>query len=117
MKKILAFVFLAFSLNAQSFDIKRDDMVVKFDYKFQNGVYILSNDKTFEPNVKVIIEYKNQNQRSKIEKKYNLQNAKILYAQNYIYTQSDNVVSLFKKLTKEENIQNVYPNWITKIQR
>lgn len=114
MKKWLVFVSIATSLMANTFDIKRNGEVVKYEYKKEDKTYTLSNTKFFEQNVKVIIEYSNKDKKQQIEEKYNLQNGKILYGELYIYEQSaDDLPQFFQNLTSEDNIKNIYPNWVS----
>ncbi len=119
MKKLLlALVFLSVSLSADSFTIKRDSGKTSFSYEKKNGIYTLSNKKTFDDNVKVIISFKDDSYKKSIEKKYGLHNGEKFYAQYFIYEQTSNdIVALFAKLSKEKGIKNVYPNWNTRVSK
>ncbi len=119
MKKILlALVFLGVSLNAGEFTIKRDSGKTSFSVKKENGQYILSNKKMFDDNVKVIISFTDKGYKNSIEKKYSLKNGEVFYGEYFIYEQSSNdVIDLFAKLSKEDVVKNVYPNWNTRVNK
>ncbi len=121
MKKILlAMAFLVATLSAGELIIKRDSGKTSLSFKKDDkGTYILSNKKRFDDKVQVIIVYKNDSAREAIESKYaELSNGKDRYGLYYIYDQNSNdVISLFSKLSEEKAIKRVYPNWTMSIKK
>ncbi len=118
MKKILVLLAFMLTLNAadSSFTIKRESGKTTFSFTKENGIYTLSNKKTFDDNVKVIIIYKDESKKEDIEDKYSLRNGEDKYGLYYIYEQnSHDIVKLFEDLSKEKAIKTVHPNWITRI--
>ncbi len=116
MKKILSFLIcLGLGLNAGTFTIKRDSGKTSFYVEKKDGLYHLSNKKYFANDVKIIISFSNKKEKKSIEKKYSLKNGKKFYADYFIYEQNSNdIIKLFSKLSKEKDIKNVYPNWNTR---
>ncbi len=114
MKKILlVLALLAVSLGASELIIKRDGSSVELKYEKKGDFYYLSNNKKFDNKVKVIITYKDNRYRRYIESKYNLLNGRDKYGMYFIYEQNSNdVIGLFSRLSREKYIQNVHPNWI-----
>ncbi len=118
MKKILVLLALMLTLNAGDFTIKRESGKATFSFTKENGVYTLSNKKTFDDNVKVIIIYKDKSKKQDIEGRYFLRNGKDRYGLYYIYEQnSSDLVKLFEDLSKEKAIKTVHPNWTTSIKK
>ncbi|MBS9782768.1 MAG: hypothetical protein KGV43_03100 [Arcobacter sp.] len=118
MKKILVLLAFMLTLNAGDFTIKRESGKTTFSFSKENGVYTLSNKKTFDDNVKVIIIYEDESKKEAIEDKYALRNGKNKYDLYYIYEQnSSNLVKLFEDLSKEKAIKTVHPNWTTHIKK
>ncbi len=118
MKKILVLLAFMITLNAGDFMIKRESGKTTFSFTKENGVYTLSNKKTFDESVKVIIIYEDESKKEAIEDKYSLRNGKDMYGMYFIYEQNSfDIVKLFEDLSKEKAIKTVHPNWTTSIKK
>lgn len=114
MKKGLILALVVASLSANTINVKQHGTIFSYEYAKQENTYTLSNKKFFDSNVKIIIEFSEKSKKDDIEQKYRLLNGKVFYGNLFIYEQNENnLVELFDSLSKEQDILNVYPNWIT----